>query len=80
MKSALISALTAARRACAWYAMRSLETNLAGMIDTLPMVRDEDTRSAMRLAIARTCKELCRARANYLALHKPGQRRTWELA
>ncbi len=80
MKSALKSAWTATRRAFAWYAMRSLEINLAGMIDTLPLVRDEDTRAAMRLAIAMTCKELCRARANYNALLPAGQRRTWTLA
>ena len=80
MKSALKSAWTAIRRAFAWYHMRSLETNLAGMIDTLPLVRDEDTRSAMRLSIAITCKELCRARANYNALLPAGQRRTWTLA
>lgn len=80
MISAIKSALTAARRAFAWYQMRSIETNLAGMIDTLPLVRDEDTRSAMRLAIAVTCKELCRARAEYNALLPAGQRRTWTLA
>jgi hypothetical protein len=80
MKSAIKSAWTAARRAFAWYQVRILETNLAGMIDTLPLVRDEDTSAAMRLSIAITCKELCRARANYNALLPAGQRRTWTLA
>ena len=79
MKTTLKSAWTAARRAFAWYHMRAIETHLAGMVDTLPLVRDEDTRAAMRLAIDRTCKELCRARADYNALLPAGQRRTWTL-
>lgn len=58
----------------------SIEINLAGAVDTLPSIRDPDTRAAMRLAIDRMCKELCRARARYQSFLQPGQRCTWDMA
>lgn len=80
MKTALKSALTALRRAAAYWRMRSLEINLQGALDALPFVRDRDTRDAMTLSISRLRKELVRARAEYQACLPPGRRVTWSVA
>ena len=80
MKTAIKTALTAARRWLAWYRMRSVEINLAGMVETYPHVKCQDTRRGMELAIRRASKELCRARAEYQAFLPPGERIVWEVA
>ena len=80
MKSALTTALTAIRRAAAWYAMRSIEINLAGAVETLQHVKDVDTRLAMQLAIRGMSRDLCKARARYTSLLPVGERRVWDLA
>lgn len=80
MKTRTFRLLTAARRALAYWRMRSIEINLAGAIEALPHIKDPDTLEHMRLAIKVTSKALCRARAEYQALLQPGQRLTWRLA
>ncbi len=80
MKTAIKPALTVLRRWAAAYRMRSIEINLAGAIDTLPLVRDPLTRERMQLAIREMSLALCRARADYTALLPAGQRRIWDLA
>ena len=80
MKSAITTALTAIRRAAAFYTMRSLEINLAGAVDTLQHVNDVNTRLAMQLAIRGMSRDLCKARARYTSLLPVGERRIWDLA
>ena len=80
MKTLLKSALTAIRRAAAYWRVRSLEINLQGALDVLPHVRDRDTRDAMTLSINRMRKELVRARGDYQATLPPGRRVTWSVA
>jgi len=72
--------IRAVRQYWAYWKMRSIETNLAGMIDTLPLVRCELTRQAMQLQIKAVSLELCKARAHYQSLLPVGQRRTWTMA
>ena len=80
MKTAIKSALTAVRRAAAWYQMRSLEINLHGAVESLPYIRDPDTYAAMQVAIRAMSKELCRARSHYTSFLPPGRRIVWESA
>lgn len=80
MKTALKTALTAARKALAWYRMRSIEIHLAGALDTLPYIKDRDTVDHMRLSIRAMQRELCRARAHYQSFLPVGERMTWEVA
>jgi hypothetical protein len=72
--------ITVIRRSAAWYAMRSLEINLAGAVDTLQHVRCTETRLAMILAIRRMRNDLSKARAHYTSLLPVGERRVWDLA
>lgn len=80
MKTAIKSALTAARRAVAYWQMRSIEINLAAAIDVLPHINDTDTREHMQLSIKRMSRDLCRARGHYQSFLPPGQRRIWRFA
>ena len=80
MKTALKTALTALKRWLSLYRMRSIEINLSGAIDTLPLVRDELTRQRMQLAICEMSIALCKARADYVALLPAGQRIVWDIA
>lgn len=80
MKTALLRLATFCRRAFAWYQMRSIEINLAGAVESLPFVRDAETREHMQLAIKRMSRELCRARAHYQSFLKPGHRQIWTIA
>ena len=80
MKSALKTALTALKRWLSLYRMRSIEINLSGAIDTLPLVRDQLTRQRMQLAIREMSIALCKARADYVALLPAGQRIVWDIA
>lgn len=68
------------RRAWAYWKMRSIEINLAGMIDALPYVRCELTRESMLLQIKAVSIELCKARAHYQSFLPAGERRTWVIA
>lgn len=72
--------IQALRRNWAYWTMRSIEINLAGMVDTLPFVRCELTRQAMRLQIKAVSRDLCKARAHYQSFLPVGQRRTWVVA
>jgi len=80
MKSALKTASTALKRWLALYRRRSIEINLSGAIDTLPLVRDPLTRERMQLAIREMSLALCKARAEYTALLPAGQRIVWDIA
>ena len=80
MKTALVRALTALKRAWRLYQVRSIEINLQGQLDVLPYVRDADTRDAMAVAIRTQRKALARARAEYQATLPPGQRLVWGVA
>jgi len=80
MKSALKTASTALKRWIAHYRMRSIEINLSGAYDTLPLVRDELTRQRMQLAIREMSLALCKARAEYVALLPAGQRIVFDIA
>lgn len=80
MKTILKTALTATARTLAYWRMRSIEINLAGAIDSLPYVKDQDTLASMHLSIKVMSKELCRARAHYQSFLKPGKRLTWSVA
>jgi hypothetical protein len=80
MKQAIKTAITVVRRSAAWYAMRSLEINLAGAVDTLQHVRCTETRLAKILAIRSMRNELSKARAHYNSFSKPGVVRVWDLA
>jgi len=80
MKTAIKTASTAIRRWLALYRMRSIEINLCGAYDTLPMVRDELTRQRMQLAIREMSLALCKARADYIALLPAGQRVVLDIA
>ena len=68
------------RRAWAYFQMRSIEINLAGMVETLPWVRCELTRARMQLQIKAVSIELCKARAHYQSFLPVGERRTWVIA
>lgn len=83
MKRALAtldSTLTTLRRWAAHYRMRSLETTLSGAVDSFPHVRDPLTRERMKLSIRELRRELCKARADYIALLPAGKRIVWDLA
>lgn len=80
MKTAIKTALTAIKRWLALYRMRSIEINLAGAIDTLPLVRDQLTRERMQISIREMSLALCKARADYTALLPAGQRIVWDIA
>lgn len=80
MKSALRTASTAIKRWLALYRMRSIEINLSGAYDTLPLVRDPLTRERMQLAIREMSLALCKARADYIALLPAGQRVVFDIA
>ena len=80
MKQAINTAITAVRRSAAWFAMRSIEANLAGALDVLPEINDTETRIAMQLAIRGMRKELSKARAHYTSFSKPGVVRIWDIA
>ena len=80
MKQAINTAITVVRRSAAWFAMRSIEANLAGALDVLPEINDTETRIAMQLAIRGMRKELSKARAHYVSFSKPGVVRIWDMA
>lgn len=80
MKPALNSALTAIRRAAAWYVMRSLEITLAGKVEAWPHIDDPLTRAQMDLSIRQLSKDLCRARSHYSTFLPPGRRIVWDMA
>lgn len=80
MKSALISALTALRRAWLIYQIRSLEITLDGIADCLPTVRDPLLRRRMELSRDAARREVTKLRAEYTATLKPGQRVIWSAA
>lgn len=80
MKIAIKSALTAVRRAIAYWQMRSIEINLAAAIDVLPYINDADTRDHMQISIKRMSRELCHARGYYQSFLPPGERQVWRIA
>ena len=69
-----------ARRAFAAFKVRSLEIQLQGMHDVMQMPIDEETRITVSLARQQVRHDLTAARANYIQLLPPGQRRTWSTA
>ncbi len=80
MKSALFSALTAARRVGLWFAIRSVEITIDGQTECLNHVRDPLRHGRILLARAEARRELARLRAAYNATLPPGKRITWRLA
>ena len=80
MKSALISALTAARRLVLWFQMRSVEIHIYGLEEAMACVRDPITQGNMTISRHHARRELARLRAEYCATFKPGVRRTWSAA
>lgn len=80
MKTIIKTTLATLRRWAAHYRMRCLEITLAGSVDALPHVRDPLTRERMKLSIRELRRELCKARADYIALLPAGKRIIWDLA
>jgi hypothetical protein len=80
MKTALLSAWTAARRIGLWFAIRAVETQLYGIEEAMTLVRDPMTLGNMTIARHHGRRELARLRAEYIATFKPGVRRTWSAA
>lgn len=80
MKSALKSALTAARRAFLRFQIRSLEIHLDGIDAALEGVRDSLAIERARVAQAIARRELARVRSEYVATLPPGRRVIWSAA
>lgn len=80
MKSALFSALTAARRAGLWFQIRSVEIHIAGMNEVLACIGDPllEGRIIVNRSLAR--RELARLRGEYTATLAPGRRIVWSNA
>lgn len=68
------------RRTLALYKVRSLEIQLDGMNQAMQTVTCNETRLAISVARITVRRELAEARANYIKLLPPGQRRTWRAA
>ena len=78
MKNLIKQALTAALiRPATYFAMRSVEINLDGMIKTRERVEDPLTRHAMNQAITLARSEAVRLRNKYIALQPRG---SWRVA
>ena len=77
MKTALLRALTAAKRAIVYFQMRSVEIHLASKLEVLERVTNPYTRHDMRHSIQATRLELDRLRTDYIALRT---RSSWRLA
>lgn len=77
MKTALIRALTAAKRAIVYFQMRSVEIHLASKLEVLEHVTNPYTRHDMRNSIGATRLELDRLRNEYIALRP---RSSWRAA
>ena len=80
MKTALFSALTAARRLVLWFQIRAVEINIYGIEEAMTLVRCPLTLGNMTIARHHARRELARLRAEYCATFKPGVRRTWSAA
>lgn len=76
----LKSISTTLRRWFAWHKMRSVEIALNDTYTSLDHVADIDTYCLLQANIRILSKELCRLRAEYQALLKPGKRIVWEVA
>lgn len=72
--------IAAARRAIARYKIRSLEIELQGQTDAIAAVRDMDLNARISAARRITRRDLAKARADYIAMLPPGERRTWSAA
>lgn len=72
--------IAALRRALALSKVRALEIQLDGMNEAMQCVRCNETRLAISLARIKVRRELTGARANYIKLLPPGDRRTWSVA
>lgn len=77
MKTLIKTASTAVKRAVVYFQMRSVEINLAGMIENRDQVSDISTRIAMAGSIRTASIELCRLRSEYIALRP---RTSWRAA
>lgn len=80
MKTAMISALTAARRAFLYFAIRSTEITIAGQNECLACVGDRLLQGRIIIARSEARRELARLRGLYNATLPPGKSVTWELA
>ena len=80
MKTALKSALTAARRIGLWFAIRSVETHIYGIEEAMRMVACPLTLGNMTLSRHHARRELARLRSEYSATFPPGVRHTWSAA
>lgn len=72
--------INACRRALALSRVRALEIQLDGMNETMQTVACSETRLAISVARITVRRELAEARAAYIKLLPPGQRRTWSAA
>ncbi len=68
------------KRCAAWCVMRSLEIQLHGQDQAMRDCLDAQTREHIAVSRTYTRKELAKARADYIALLPPGQRRTFKTA
>lgn len=80
MKTALKPALTAAKRLFLRYQMWSLELQIFGAGETLPLISCPMTKSRAEIARHNARISLAVLRAEYNATFPAGQRRTWRLA
>ena len=68
------------KRCAAWYVVRSLEIQLHGQDQAMRDCLDAQTREHIAVSRTYTRHELAKARADYIALLPPGQRRTFKTA